>query len=665
MIFLLRARPARPWRRLPLLAALASIASLASTTALFPVAALGASPPTPVAAAITVEVDARRAAQGLFHSHLVLPAAPGPLVLTYPKWIPGEHSPTGPIQQLVGLRFTAAGTELAWKRDPVEMFDFHLEVPAGATSIEADFDYLSPPETFGGGYGESPNATAHLFVLLWNQQVLVPRGMASDAVTFRPAVVLPSGWGFDSALQEPARAGDRIEFAALSLTALVDSPLLAGEHLRTYPVVGGTGGSHADAPVRLTVAADDAADLEVPAARLAELARVVAEAQALFGARHYRRYVWLVALTSAMDPNGLEHPESSDNRLPPQVFTGAQAGLAELRILPHEYVHSWNGKFRRPGGLATGDYERPMVGELLWIYEGLTRYLGDVVLSTRAGIRPPEATREYLAWMSSQLEDARPGRRWRPLVDTATAVQLGVDAPGAGTAIRRPLDYYEEAALVWLEVDMTLRERSGGKRSLDDFCRRFFGSSAAVGGATGAPGVLPYTLDDVLAALGELAPFDWRNFFAERLQQVRAQAPLAGLAAAGWQLTYGTEPNLFMAAREEVREVVDWSFSLGIKTNVDGDLLEIVQDSPAWAAGLAPGGKLVGVGGVKFTPEALRQGLEQSASAGKALVLLVERRSELRTVEVEVPRGAQHPHLSRIASQPDGLSAIFAARTRP
>ena len=234
---------------------------------------------------------------------------------------------------------------------------------------------------------------------------------------------------FDSALEVASGSGERIEFAALSLTALVDSPLLAGEHFRSYPVADG------EAPVRLSLAADDAADLDVPPARLAELARVVAEAQALFGARHYRRYVWLVALTGAMEPNGLEHPESSDNRLPPKVFRDDKAGLAELRILPHEYVHSWNGKFRRPRGLATPDYERPMTGDLLWIYEGLTRYLGDVVLATRAGIRSPEATREYLAWMTSQLEDARPGRKWRALGDTATAVQLGVDAPGAGTAL--------------------------------------------------------------------------------------------------------------------------------------------------------------------------------------------------------------------------------------
>lgn len=606
---------------------------------------------------ISVEVDATRAAQGVFHTHLTLPASPGELVLIYPKWIPGEHSPTGPIQQLVGLRFTAAGKAIPWRRDPVEMFAFHLTVPPGVTELEADFDYLSPPDSFGGGYGETPNATAHLAVVLWNQQVLAPRGVASDALTFRPSIVLPSGWEFDSALEVVSRTANRADFAALSLTALVDSPLLAGEHFRSYPIVEG------EAPVRLSLAADDAADLAVPEARLAQLRRVVAEAQELFGARPYRRYVWLVALTGAMDPNGLEHPESSDNRLPPHVFSDEGVGLAELRILPHEYVHSWNGKHRRPKGLATGDYERPMAGELLWIYEGLTRYLGDVMLSTRAGIRPPEATREYLAWMVSQLEDARPGRRWRPLVDTAVAVQLGVDAPGAGTAMRRPLDYYEEAALIWLEADMKVRELSGGARSLDDFCRRFFGRSTPETGGT--PTLAPYAFGEVLATLDELAPYDWRGFFAERVERVQEHAPTGGLEAAGWKLAYSAERNLFMAGREKTRETIDWSYGLGIKTDDDGELLEVVQDSPAFAAGLAPGGKLVGVDGVEFSPEALRSGMERAVAAGRPLALLVERRGELRTAEVTLVRGAVFPHLERIAATPDALARIFAPRAQP
>lgn len=599
---------------------------------------------------IALAVDASRAPQGIFHSRMVVPVSPGPLTLAYPKWIPGEHSPTGPVQQLVGLRFTAAGQPLEWRRDAVEMFDFHLTVPAGVDALTIDFDYLSPPESFGGGYGESPNATAHLFVLLWNHQVLVPRGVASDALSFRPSLLLPPGWEFDSALSLRSRDGQTVEFEELSLTALVDSPLLAGEHFATYAIGGEASG------VRLAVAADDPADLDVPAERRVQLAQVVAEAQALFGARHYRRYVWLVALTAAMDPNGLEHPESSDNRLPPRVFSDPEIGLAELRILPHEYVHSWNGKYRRPHGLATRDYSQPMAGELLWIYEGLTRYLGDVVLATRAGLRPPADTREYLAWMASQLEDARPGRRWRPLGDTATAVQLGVDAPGAGTAMRRPLDYYEEAALIWLEVDMRLRDLSGGARSLDDFCRRFAGPPG------GGPALLPYGLDDVLALLGELAPGDWRSFFAERVQRVQEHAPMAGLAAAGWELRYDPAVNRFMAGREASRQTIDWGYSLGVRTNEEGALLDVVQESPAFRSGLAPGGKIVAVGAKSWSPEALRRGMDEATASGGPLVLVVERHGELTTVQVDLEAGAVFPHLVPVPGRPDGLEAILAPR---
>jgi predicted metalloprotease with PDZ domain len=614
---------------------------------------VAASPCLGASAPVRVEVDARRAPQGVFHSRLMLPAAPGPLVLTYPKWIPGEHSPTGPIQQLVGLRFTAGGQTLAWRRDTVDMFSFHLEVPAGADALEAEFDYLSPPDSFGGGYGEGPNATPHLLVLLWNQQVLVPAGTPSDAVVFQPSVILPAGWEFDSALEVARRDGERVEFAPLSLTALVDSPLLAGEHLRTFPIAAG------DAPVRLSVAADDAANLEVPAARLAQLGRVVAEAQVLFGARHYRRYAWLVTLSDVIDPNGLEHPESSDNRLPARVFSDPGLGLAELRILPHEYVHSWNGKYRRPRGLVTGDYERPMVGELLWIYEGLTRYLGDIVLATRAGIRAPEATREYLAWMASQLEDARPGRAWRPLVDTATGVQLGVDAPGAGSAMRRGLDYYEEGALIWLEADAKLRELSGGKRSLDDFCRRFAGEPG------GGPALRPYDLDEVLTLLGELAPYDWRAFFAERVERVQAHAPLGGLAAAGWRLAYTAEPNAFMAGRQQSRKQIDWTTSLGFRTNDEGKLLEVVQDSPAFAAGLTPGGKLVGVDGATWSPAALERALRDAQAANRPLTLLVERQGEIASRSLSVARGVVYPHLERIPGTADTLADILRARSGP
>lgn len=599
---------------------------------------------------MVLEVDARQAARGIFHSHMVLPALPGPLTLTYPQWIPGEHSPFGPIQQLTGLAFTAGGRGLSWRRDPVDLFAFHLTVPAGAAAIEADFDYLSPPESFGDGYGEGPNATEHLLVLLWNQQVLAPRGEPGDAVRVRASLRLPPAWNFDTALPVARKGAEAVEFETVSLTALVDSPVLAGDHFRSVPIAGG------EAPVRLSLAADDAADLSVSPERVAQLGRVVTEAQALFGARHYGSYVWLVTLSDTFGVNGLEHHESSDNRMPARLFRDDQRALAELRILPHEYLHSWNGKYRRPAGLATPNYGQPMDGELLWIYEGLTRYLGDVVLTARGGVREPAASREYLAWMASTFQDGRPGRAWRSVADTALSAQLLLGAPAAWAGMRRAADYYDEAALVWLEADVLIRQQSRHTRSLDDFCRGFFGPPG------GAPSVRPYALEDVLAALQAVLPYDWRGFFDQRIYQASAPAPVGGLTHGGWRLVYGAEPNAFSAARAVTRKQIDWYYGLGLKIHPDGKLLDVLPGSPAFAAGLAAGAKVVAVNGVKWSADTLRAALAGSASTAEPLEFLVERADRLRTLRVDYHGGALYPHLERVSGARDTLSEILAPR---
>lgn len=603
-----------------------------------------------VAQPMVLEVDARQAVRGIFHSHLVLPVRPGPLTLTYPQWIPGEHSPFGPIQQLTGLRFSAGGRVLSWRRDPVDLFAFHLTVPADASSLEADFDYLSPPESFGDGYGEGPNATEHMLVLLWNQQILAPQGEPSDAVRVRAALRLPRAWSFDTALPIAKKDGDAVEFEAVTLTTLVDSPVLAGDHFRIVPLVGG------EAPVRLSLAADEEADLSVSPERVAQFGRVVTEAQALFGARHYRSYVWLVALSDVFGINGLEHHESSDNRMPARLFRDDQRALAELRILPHEYLHSWNGKYRRPTGLATLNYQQPMDGELLWIYEGLTRYLGDVVLTSRGGLREMDASRDYLAWMAGTFQDGRPGRSWRSVADTALSAQMLLGAPSAWSGVRRAPDYYDEAALIWLEADVLIRQGSQHARSLDDFCRRFFGSPG------GAPSVKPYDLDEVLASLEAVLPYDWRGFFEQRVYQAPAPAPLGGLTNGGWRLVYSAEPNPFSAARAVTRRQIDWSYGLGLRINPEGKLLDVLPGSPAFAAGLAAGSKVIGINGAKWSADALRAALAGSSDTSAPVEFLIERADRLRTLRVDYHGGAMYPHLERLPDARDTLSEILAPR---
>jgi predicted metalloprotease with PDZ domain len=602
---------------------------------------------------ITLDVDATQARRGIFHSHLVFPAQPGALTLTYPKWIPGEHSPFGPIQQLTGLKFIAGDQVLSWQRDPIDLFAFHLTVPGGVTALQADFDYLSPPESFGDGYGEEPNATEHMLIVLWNQQVLAPQGVPSDSVRIRATLHLPPGWRFDTALPLVKRESDVLEFAESSLTTLVDSPVLAGDRFRTIDIAGG------EAPVRMSLAANDAADLGISAERVAQFSHAVEQAQALFGARHYRSYVWLVALSDVFGINGLEHHESSDNRMPARLFREAPRALAELRILPHEYVHSWNGKFRRPAGLATKNYEEPMDGSLLWVYEGLTRYLGDILLTSRSGLRDAADTRDYLAWMAGTFQDGRPGRAWRSVADTASSAQILLGAPPAWAGVRRQVDYYDEGALLWLETDVLIRQQSHGAHSLDDFCRRFFGEPGT------GPEVKPYVLDDLLAALHEVLPYDWRAWFQHRVYQAAAPPPLGGLTNAGWRLVYDAEPNQFSSARAVTRKQLEWIYDLGFRTNPDGKLLDVLPGSLAFSAGLDAGWKIMGINGAKWSPEAMHAALVGSPDSTAPLEFLLESSERLRTVKIDYRGGAKNPHLERVPGIPDLLSEILAPRAMP
>jgi len=630
---------------------------------------------------ITLAVDATDARRGVFHAHLTIPAAPGqPMTLVYPKWIPGEHMPTGPLMQMAGLHIRANGNELAWSRDRVDMFAFRVDVPAGATALEVDFDYLSPSATFGGGYGESANATQNLLLLLFNHVVLYPANIPTSQLSYHASVRLPEGWKFDTALPVAARNGATIDFAPVSLTALVDAPLFAGAFTRTVSI-GDT--------QQIFIVADSASALAMPDARVAQVRNLVAEADALFGARHYRGYRWLLAMSDLIEPQGLEHHESTDIRQGERGLTDPDATARTITILSHEYVHSWNGKYRRPAGLATPDYQAPMVGELLWVYEGMTRYLGDLVLSARSGMRTMEEDREYAAWVAANQDRNRPGRNWRPLVDTAVAVQSIALAPGEEVPYRRALDYYDESLLVWLDVDRTIRTISGGRKSLDDFARAFFGAplirpsgtfSPQAGrralkdqspspreagrGWREAPGegppLVPYTLDDVTAALNAVAPHDWRAFLDARVNRVTTRPPLGALEASGWRLVWNDAPNWYQSLRERTSHQTDASFTLGLWVRADGTIADVVHGSPAFAAGLVPRMKITAVNGRKYSADVLREEIR----AKKPLEVSAEQGSFAGAFHIEYAGGEQFPHLERIEGKPDLLSDIMRPRAQ-
>jgi len=592
--------------------------------------------------AITLAVDATEAPRKIFHAHEVIPAAPGPLTLFYPKWIPGEHGPTGPIASLAGVRMTAAGRPLAWTRDPLEMYALQVQVPDGATGVDVDLDFLAPAS---GDFTAGASATAELAVLSWNTMVLYPQGSAADELTYAPRLKLPQGWKYATSLAASSTSGDSVEFQPVSLTTLVDAPVLMGAHLRSIPLPSALPVVHS-----IEVAADTEAALQMRPEDVAGYDRMVAQAGALFGARHYRSYRWLLTLSDAVAHFGLEHHESSDDRMGEKTLSEEGSRRALARLLAHEYSHSWNGKYRRPAGLVTGDFHQPIKSGLLWVYEGLTQYLGNI-LPPRAGLWTAEEFREAEAAAAASL-DSHTGRTWRPLVDTATAAQILYGAPADWTSWRRSVDFYDEGNLIWLEADVLIRQQTGGKRSLDDFLRRFHG------GPTGQPALKTYTLEDVVAALNDVAPYDWRTFLEARVNSVAPQAPLGGIEKGGWRLVYTDTPNTFIKDHDTANKTANHAYSVGVMAKEDGMLSDVIPDSPAAKAGLGPGMKVVAVGGRRFTLDALRDAIKTGKGGTAPLEVIAANADFFATYRIDYHGGERYPHLERDASRPDTLSDI-------
>ena len=595
-----------------------------------------------------LEVDASEVGSKIVHARLEIPVAPGPLTLMYPKWIPGEHGPTGPINGLSGLHVRAGDRELPWRRDPLEMYAFAVTVPAGTSRLEVALDFLEPTEP--ARFTAGPTSTQAVAILNWNTVLLYPRSVPARDLEIEATLRLPNGWRQASALPGTVAEDGRVRFPPVSLATLVDSPVLFGERLVSVPLAAG------DVPHSIEIGADRAADLVLPEGFAASYARLVEEANALAGARHYRGYHWLLTLSDGVAHFGLEHHESSDNRMEARTLLEEPLRRQLAGLLAHEYAHSWNGKFRRPRGLATASFEQAQDTSLLWVYEGLTQYLA-VILPARAGLWSEEYFRERLALLAADL-DEQAGRTWRPLADTARSSQLLNLAPGAGWARRRGADYYNESVLVWLEIDALLRAKSGGQASMDDFLRRF------LGGASGPAEVKPYDLDEVVAILTALAPFDWQAHLRARLEQTSARAPLAGLEAAGWRLVFDERPNAGIADREKRAKQHDWSFSLGMVVGEDGVVKDVRPGRPAAAAGIAPGMKLVGVDGWRWTAERVGEALRAARDSRQPLELLLEGDQRYLTVRVAAFDGERSPHLERIAGVADQLHHLIAPRAR-
>ncbi len=533
---------------------------------------------------ITLMVDATHSPEKILHVRETIPVDAGPLTLYYPKWIPGDHGPNGPISSLTGLHFTANGKEIPWKRDLLDVFTFHLDVPAGAAKLDAAYDFI---ENDGG------SATNNLVVLEWNEVTLYPASTPSRDLTYHATLILPRGWKFGTSLPiQTLTDGHIAVFKPISLELLVDSPVNAAEYFKVVDITPPGEPIHHE----LDLAADSEAALAISPAVQKGLTNLVAESGVLFGARHYRDYHFLLTLSDHVAHFGLEHHESNDSRLPERVLISPGAAYQVGSLLPHEFVHSWNGKFRRPEDLTTPEFEKPMETDMLWGYEGLTDYLGPM-LAARSGLWTPEQYREFLASVAASLGPGRPGRTWRPLLDTASGEPMGGPGGGRGGWLnwRRGVDYYDEGDLMWLEAATIIHRVTNGQKSIDDFCHLFHG------GANSGPEVKTYTFDQIVADLNAIALYDWAGFLHQRLDSISADAPLGGIENGGWNVTYSTEPVHLFGRRANAGQ----AYSIGLQIDAEGEVTDSIVGSPAYKAGISSNMKIIGVDGRLYTRDRL------------------------------------------------------------
>jgi predicted metalloprotease with PDZ domain len=596
------------------------------------------------ASPIVLHVDLTDAPRRLLHAHMQIPVNAGPLTLAYPQWIPGDHRPTGPIDNLSGLRVRANGQDLSWRRDDVDMYAFHVDVPSGVTTLEVSLDFLATPGDTGSDEDQatSPNLT----VLEWNSVVLYPAHIPVAQIPITASLTVPADWKLGTALSITGQNGAETSFATVSVGQLVDSPVITGRYFREFPLAPEITPKH-----YLDVAGDSAEDVDLKPEYLAAVNQLVRETGPLYQSRHYETYHFLLSLSDVIREEGLEHHQSSDNGIEKKGITDPKLAMLNAELLPHEFTHSWNGKYRRPAGLATPDFATPQKGDLLWVYEGMTQYWGDV-LAARSAFWTPAQYRDALAWSAARL-NVKPGRSWRNLEDTAIASQILRGGHGYWANWRRGQDYYPEGELIWLDADTTIRQLTHDKKSLNDFCVKFL----AVGGNT-PPKVVPYDFDEIVDGLNAVAPYDWRSFLTERLQSHAAHAPLGGIDHGGYRLTYGAEPTEYEQAYLTMLQETDAWFSLGLMVNNSSVIDDVRIDSPAFQAGLGPGMKLVAVNGHGYNGDVLKYAIRGANGTTTPIELIVSNDNEFRTVRLDYHDGEKYPQLERVQGTPDLLDEI-------
>jgi predicted metalloprotease with PDZ domain len=601
---------------------------------------------TPYPGTISLTVDMTVTNRRVVSVHESIPVAAGELTLLYPEWIPGDHSPTGPISRLASINITANGKRIGWVRDRVNVYAFHVVVPDGVRALDVDFDYLSPVR---GSEGRISIST-EMADLAWDTVVLYPAGHFSRRITVAPSLRLPDGWQFATALDVQSREGGVIHFKDTTLNTLVDSPVYAGSHSRRFDL-----STDATNIVHLNVFADTEADLAITPVQLQLERNLVSQAAKLYASHHYDHYDFLFLLSDKVGGIGLEHHQSSEDGSRANFFTDWAAGVPGRDLLAHEYTHSWNGKFRRPADLWTPNFNVPMQDDLLWVYEGMTQYYGNV-LTARAGLRTAAQTRDIFAQTAANF-DASPGREWRPLIDTTNQPTMSMRSPVPWVSFQRTEDYYNEGLLIWLDADTKIRELSGDKKSLDDFARLFLGID------NGSYITHTYTFDDVVAALNTVQPYDWAAFLHDRVDKLSPQTPKDGLTRGGYMLTYSdTAPDWRAHVDDKLPESRSISFatSIGFSLQADGMLSDVSWGGAAFKAGMTADMKILAVNGEVFKLDKLRSAILDAEKSKEPIQLVVKRGDEFENIAVDYHDGMRYPTLKRIEGTPDRLDAILS-----
>ena len=592
---------------------------------------------------IQLTVDATDVTRAIFqvHEHVPVPHA-GDFVMLYPKWLPGNHSPSGQIDKVAGFRVTASGRELHWVRDTLDVYAFHITVPQGVTAVDIDFQYASPTAQNQGRIVETPDLAS----IEWIANSMYPAGYYVRDIPVEASVIVPAGWKVATALRPASESGNRIQYPLTSYEILMDSPLIAGAHYRRFAL---------SPDVSLDVIADNEHELGARPDQIAAHQRLVQQAVKAFGAQHYDHYDFLLTISDYLGGEGLEHHRSSEDGTRRGYFTDWDNQLNARNLLPHEFSHSWNGKYRRAADLWTPDYRTPMQDTMLWVYEGQTQFWG-YVLGARSGMLSKQDTLDAIAATAAAYSEGTPGRTWRPLEDTTNDPIIAQRTPQPWRSWQRSEDYYSEGELIWIDVDRIIRKQSRGNRSIDDFAKAFFGMRDR------DYGELTYTFDDVVNTLNQVQPYDWRGYLLRRIFEIAPQAPLEGITEGGYRLVYNDQPTKWITSLEKNRKFTELSYSGGLTVGTDGKIGSVLWGSPAFNAGLTVGTELVAVNGRKFDADALKEAIRAAAGNGPAPELLIHAGDVYRTVRIEWHGGLRYPHLEKVGGAPSTLDALLAPR---